>query len=212
MTLSAVAMLAAGLIAVHPEGNPGARLLTVEEAVRQSTRSVYPERVKLWWDADSQLTREEPKAARPDWTLPEGNPPEIVYGETVSRNEFGGSKWVIPSPDGSLLAVYRKDQSAVGTFPLFDITTRTGSTDEIRYPMAGMPSEKLAICICRTDGTIVSELQVSDFDEERYLTNPTWSPDGKYLFVQVLDRAQHHMKLNMYRASDGAFVRTILSE
>ena len=78
MTLSAVAMLAAGLIAVHPEGNPGARLLTVEEAVRQSTRSVYPERVKLWWDADSQLTREEPKAARPDWTLPEGNPPEIV--------------------------------------------------------------------------------------------------------------------------------------
>ena len=204
--------LAASIISVHPEGNPNARLLTVEEAVKQSVRSVYPEKVKLWWDADSQLTREEPKEPEHDWTLPEGNPPELCYGETVSRNEFGGSKWVIPSPDGTLLAVYRKDQSAVGSFPLFDITTRTGSTREIKYPMAGTPSEKLALCICRTDGTIVSELQTDDFDEERYLTNPTWSPDGKYIFVQVLSRTQHDMKLNMYRASDGSFVRTVLSE
>ena len=204
--------LAASIISVHPEGNPNARLLTVEEAVKQSVRSVYPEKVKLWWDADSQLTREQPKEPEHDWTLPEGKPPELCYGETVSRNEFGGSKWVIPSPDGTLLAVYRKDQSAVGSFPLFDITTRTGSTREIKYPMAGTPSEKLALCICRTDGTIVSELQTDDFDEERYLTNPTWSPDGKYIFVQVLSRTQHDMKLNMYRASDGSFVRTVLSE
>ena len=204
--------LAASIISVHPEGNPNARLLTVEEAVKQSVRSVYPEKVKLWWDADSQLTREQPKEPEHDWTLPEGNPPELCYGETVSRNEFGGSKWVIPSPDGTLLAVYRKDQSAVGSFPLFDITTRSGSTREIKYPMAGTPSEKLALCICRTDGTIVSELQTDDFDEERYLTNPTWSPDGKYIFVQVLSRTQHDMKLNMYRASDGSFVRTVLSE
>ena len=204
--------LAASIISVHPEGNPNARLLTVEEAVKQSVRSVYPEKVKLWWDADSQLTREQPKEPEHDWTLPEGNPPELCYGETVSRNEFGGSKWVIPSPDGTLLAVYRKDQSAVGSFPLFDITTRTGGTREIKYPMAGTPSEKLALCICRTDGTIVSELQTDDFDEERYLTNPTWSPDGKYIFVQVLSRTQHDMKLNMYRASDGSFIRTVLSE
>ena len=204
--------LAASIISVHPEGNPNARLLTVEEAVKQSVRSVYPEKVKLWWDADSQLTREQPKEPEHDWTLPEGNPPELCYGETVSRNEFGGSKWVIPSPDGTLLAVYRKDQSAVGSFPLFDITTRSGSTREIKYPMAGTPSEKLALCICRTDGTIVSELQTDDFDEERYLTNPTWSPDGKYIFVQVLSRTQHDMKLNMYRASDGSFIRTVLSE
>ena len=204
--------LAASIISVHPEGNPNARLLTVEEAVKQSVRSVYPEKVKLWWDADSQLTREQPKEPEHDWTLPEGKPPELCYGETVSRNEFGGSKWVIPSPDGTLLAVYRKDQSAVGSFPLFDITTRTGSTREIKYPMAGTPSEKLALCICRTDGTIVSELQTDDFDEERYLTNPTWSPDGKYIFVQVLSRTQHDMKLNMYRVSDGSFVRTVLSE
>lgn len=205
-------LLAMSVIAVHPEGNPNARLLTVEEAVKQSAHSVYPEEVKLWWDADGRLVKEKPEEKQPSWTLPAGTPPDIVYGETVSRNEFGGSRWVIPSPDGRLLAVYRKDQSAVGSFPLFDITTRTGSTVEIKYPMAGTASEKLALCICRPDGTIVSELKVTDFDEERYLTNPSWSPDGEFLFVQVLDRAQHDMRLNMYRASDGSFVRTVLSE
>ena len=115
-------------------------------------------------------------------------------------------------PDGSLLAVYRKDQSAVGTFPSSTSPPAPAAPTRSGTPWPACLPKKLAICICRTDGTIVSELQVSDFDEERYLTNPTWSPDGKYLFVQVLDRAQHHMKLNMYRASDGAFVRTILSE
>ena len=48
-------LLAMSVIAVHPEGNPNARLLTVEEAVKQSAHSVYPEEVKLWWDADGRL-------------------------------------------------------------------------------------------------------------------------------------------------------------
>lgn len=205
-------LLAAGIIAVHPEGNPNARLLTVEEAVNQSGRSVSPEALKLYWNADSQLTKDKPVKEEPEWTLPQSDSPDITYGECVSRNEFGGTRWVIPSPDGNFLAVYRRDQSAVGTFPLYDITTRTGSTREIKYPMAGMPSEKLAICVCLPDGTIVSELKIDDFDDERYLTNPCWSPDGNYIFVQVLDREQHNMRLNMYRSYDGTFVRTILSE
>ena len=92
-------LLAMSVIAVHPEGNPNARLLTVEEAVKQSAHSVYPEEVKLWWDADGRLVKEKPEEKQPSWTLPAGTPPDIVYGETVSRNEFGGSRWVIPSPD-----------------------------------------------------------------------------------------------------------------
>ncbi len=205
-------LLVAGIISVHPEGNPNARKLTVEESVNQAAYSVYPERVSLFWDENGNLTGERPAPKRPSWTLPEGNPPEIIYGEPVSRNEFGGRSGVFPSPDGKLIAVYRKDQSAVTAFPLFDITSRTGSTEEIKYPMAGMASEKLAIVVCSTDGNIICELKTDDFDEERYLTNPTWSPDSKYIFVQVVDRKQHNVRLNMYRACDGSFVRTILSE
>ena len=210
--ISGLLFVVAAVIATHPAGNPNARLLTVEESVSQGVRPVFPERVKLWWDENSQLTKQRPGGQRPSYILPTSDEPGIVYGGTVSRNEFGITSGVIPSPDGRKLAVYRKDESEVTLFPLFDITTRTGSSAPIRYPMAGMKSEKLALCVCDTQGDILTELKINDFEEDRYLTGVTWSPDGKYIFVQVLNRAQHDMHLNMYRASDGEFVRTLLRE
>ena len=50
--------------------------------------------------------------------------PNIVNGQTVSRNEFGINGGIFWSPDGKQLAFYRKDESQVGTFPLLDINSR----------------------------------------------------------------------------------------
>ena len=147
-----------------------------------------------------------------DYVLPQSPDPEISYGQTVSRNEFGIETGVFPSPDSLRLAVYRKDESRVSSFPLLDISTRTGSLLSIKYPMNGMPSEILGLCICDTEGNILAEICPDEFTQERYLTQVCWSPDGKYIFVQVLDRPQHNMHLNMYDASDGHLVRTLLTE
>ena len=208
----ALILLVAGVLATHPDNNPNAKMLTVAEAVGQGLHPVTPERVPLFWTADSQLTKEPPKRQAPAWKLPEPEGPGIVYGESVSRNEFGIEGGVFPAPDGRQLAVYRKDESAVTLYPLYDITGRTGGAKMIRYPMAGMDSEKISLCICDYDGHVLTTLQVDDFDDDRYLTNVAWSPDSKYVFVQVLNRNQHWMNLNMYRADDGRYVRTILSE
>ena len=137
---------------------------------------------------------------------------DISFGQSVSRNEFGINGGVFMSPDNSKVAFYRKDESQVTSFPLLDITTRTGSLKEIKYPMAGMDSERISLGIYDiTSGTTIY-VKVEDFGEDRYLTNVTWSADGKRLFISVLDRSQKHMKLNMYDTSDGSFIKTILSE
>ena len=200
-----------GVLATHPEGNPGARMLTVEESVGQGVRSVLPERVSLYWTADGELTK-TPESSGTLYTLPESPGSGISYGGVVSRSEFGYRGGVFPSPDGSRIAVYRKDERAVGIFPMFDISLGDGSTVPLRYPMAGTASERLSLVVCDTLGNELCTLGVTDFDEERYLTGITWSPDGRYIFVQVLSRSQHDMNLNMYRSNDGSFVRTILSE
>ncbi|MBQ2501779.1 MAG: DPP IV N-terminal domain-containing protein [Bacteroidales bacterium] len=137
---------------------------------------------------------------------------QITYGESVSRNEFGINGGIFWSPSQKKLAFYRKDESRVTDFPLLDINTRTGELRKIKYPMNGMDSELITLGIhdLATGRTVYA--QVTDFTEERYLTNISWSPDDKFVFIQVLDRSQHHMKLNMYDASDGSFVRTILTE
>ena len=140
------------------------------------------------------------------------NDREIVYGQSVSRNEFGIDGGVFWAPSGSKLAFFRKDESRVTDFPLLDITTRTGDLELLKYPMNGMDSEFVGVGVFDIDKGSTVYLDVDEFTPERYLTNISWSPDDKSVYVQVLDRTQHHMKLNQYSAATGKFVRTLLTE
>ena len=152
------------------------------------------------------LQREE------DFVIAPSDGPNVVYGEVVSRNEFGIDAGWYMSPDSSRVAFYRKDQTAVTSFPLLDITTRTGSLRQIKYPMNGMDSELVALGVYDFGSGRTVYLQVDDFTPERYITNVSWSPDSRYIYAQILDRSQHHLKLNQYRADNGNFVRTLLTE
>ena len=138
--------------------------------------------------------------------------PNFISGQTVSRNEFGITGGIFWSPDGSKLAFYTKDESKVGTFPLLDITTRTGTLKEIKYPMAGMDSEVVTLSVYDLESGETEVLKVDDFGEDRYLTNITFSPDSKDIYVMVLNRNQKEMKLNKYCSSTGDYVSTILEE
>ena len=217
MFLSAAALLslcvcvqAQEVIAVSPAANPQGKVLTMRDALRN--RSVYPSVKPYFWTGDHDLSEKPGPFPRTEWNLPASEADGIVYGQSYSRNEFGISTGVFPSNSGSLLAVVRKDESLVTEFPLLDISTRTGTLVPLRYPMNGLSSEKLSLCICDTLGGVLRSIVPTEFTEERYLTGITWSPDDKYIFIQVLDREQHNMVLNMYRVSDASLVRTILEE
>ena len=137
---------------------------------------------------------------------------QITYGQFVSRNEFGINGGIFWAPDKSKVAFYRKDESRVTTFPLLDITTRTGSLREIKYPMAGMDSENVQLGVYDVAAGTTIYLKAEEFGYDKYLTNISWTPDASKILVQVLDRSQKHMKLNMYNAADGELVKTILTE
>ena len=216
-------LLVTGIMATRPAANPDGKILTVESSL---SRAAYPAAKKTVWLPDGTYGTPAPGRGgagmpgpggpggpgKPNWVLPKPEGPDISYGTSVSRNEFGIDKGVFPSPSGSLAAIYRKDESKVTSFPLLDINSRTGSLISLKYPMNGMASEKIDLCVVDVSGRKLCTLDVTDFDDDRYLTNVSWSPDDKYIFVQVLDRSQHHMRLNMYRSGDGSFVRTILTE
>lgn len=146
-------------------------------------------------------------------TVMESTEDGIVYGQTVSRNEFGISGGIFWSPEGNKLAFYKKDERKVTKFPLFDITTRTGTLKEIRYPMNGMDSEHISLGIWDLEsGSIVWAETENEFGTDQYLTDISWSPDESSIFIQILDRTQKHLRLNMYDASTGKKIRTILTE
>ena len=198
-------------------GAPGGKSLTCKDIIG---RVAYPESKWFGWSADGTLLDEPPRrpfsAAAPPIrlgpVLPKSDTPAVTYGKVPSRNEFGINRGFYPSPDGAKLAVYRVDETNVSDFPLLDINTRTGSLKSIKYPMNGMPSELVDLCICDTLGNVLNTLEVTDFTPERYLAGVTWTPDSRQILVQVIDRSQHRLNFNLYDASNGAFVRTLFSE
>ncbi|MFH1118826.1 MAG: DPP IV N-terminal domain-containing protein [Bacteroidota bacterium] len=135
----------------------------------------------------------------------------IVNGQTVHRNEFGINKGTFWSPAGNLLAFYRMDESMVTEYPLVDVTERVAKANPIRYPMAGMTSHEVTVGIFNptTKGTVFIE---TGRPADQYLTNISWSPDEKSVFIALLNRDQNHMKLNEYNVADGKFIRTLFEE
>ena len=129
---------------------------------------------------------------------------EIVYGQSVHRNEFGIEKGTFWSPDGQRLAFYRMDQSMVEDYPQVNIYTREASHEPDKYPMAGMTSHKVTVGIydLKTGKTVY--LQAGD-PTDRYFTNISWSPDSKYVFMFELNRDQNDCRLKCYDTLTGKF-------
>ncbi|HOE05611.1 MAG TPA: DPP IV N-terminal domain-containing protein [Bacteroidales bacterium] len=136
---------------------------------------------------------------------------EVVYGTSVHRHEFGIEKGIFWSPTCELLAFYRKDESKVGNYPLVDITQPIATVDNIKYPMAGTDSEEVTLGVynLKTQKTIYLE---TGMPADQYLTNVAWHPDGKIIYVAVLNREQNHMKMNAYDAVTGKFIKTLFEE
>ena len=127
---------------------------------------------------------------------------EIVYGQSVHRNEFGIEKGTFWSPDGQRLAFYRMDQSMVTDYPQVDIFPREASYEPDKYPMAGMTSHKVTVGVydLKTDKTVY--LQAGD-PTDRYFTNIAWSPDAKTVYMFELNRKQNDCRLVSYNTETG---------
>ncbi|NPA68564.1 MAG: prolyl oligopeptidase family serine peptidase, partial [Chlorobi bacterium] len=137
----------------------------------------------------------------------------IVNGsDYVHRQEFGINKGIFWSPQGNAIAFYRKDETMVADYPLVDITTRIASVKNTKYPMIGEKSEEVTLGIYNLNTGKTVFCNVTDFTKEHYLTSITWRPDEKYIFIGVLNRKQNHLKMNMYNAATGAFVKTLFEE
>ena len=135
---------------------------------------------------------------------------EIVYGQSVHRDEFGITKGTFWSPDGQRLAFYRMDQSMVTDYPQVDISPRTAAYEPDKYPMAGTNTHVVTIGVydLRTQKTVYLQTPAVDYaatvlQQPCYFTNLAWSPDSKHIFMQELNRDQNDCRLVSYDAETG---------
>ncbi len=147
-----------------------------------------------------------------DFQLSADGSREIVYGQSVHRDEFGISKGTFWSPNGERLAFYRMDQSMVTDYPQVNIPEigfdhpetqsciATPAPD--KYPMTGETSHQVTVGVfdCLTGKTIY--LKAGD-PTDRYFTNITWSPDSKTVYMFEVNRDQNDSRLTAYDAETG---------
>lgn len=126
----------------------------------------------------------------------------IVCGQAVHQREFGITKGTFWSPKGSALAFYRMDESMVTTYPLVDNDARCAEYVPHKYPMAGMKSHEVTVGVYNLATKQTVWLQTG-LPKEKYLTNISWSPDEKSIYIAELNRDQNDMHLVRYSALTG---------
>ena len=144
------------------------------------------------------------------------NNSDIIFGQSVHRNEFGISKGTFWSPKGNKLAFYRMDQTMVTDYPMVNTKSRIASPAPFKYPMAGMKSHEVTVGIYSGDQQNIVYLHTrkdtSVAEREMYLTNLTWSPDEQYLYIAKINREQNHMWLERYDVATGKLDKVLFEE
>lgn len=165
---------------------------------------------------DNQVWIRNSATGKERYITTDGDSINIIYGQSVHRNEFGIEKGLFFSNDGKHLAFYRMDQSMVGDYPLVNTQEREAKAEIIKYPMAGMKSHEVLVYVYNfdTDKTIILKTRKDNSVEERemYLTNIAFSLDGNTVYIQKLNRLQNHLWLEAYDANTGMKKRTLLEE
>lgn len=168
---------------------------------------------------DNQLYVIDPSGA--EHKLTKDGSSNIVYGQSVHRDEFGINGGLYWSPKGNRLAFYRMDQSMVANYPLVDVPeigyvptngeTKAAKVSLIKYPMVGEKSHKVTVGVydINTDKTIYLH---TGNPTDRYFTNITWSPDENIIYMFELNRDQNDCYLTAYNAYTGKKIANLYHE
>ena len=142
---------------------------------------------------------------------------DIVYGQSVHRNEFGIEGGLFWNPQGTRLAFYRMDQSMVTDYPLVDVPELDDSTRVIaeaapeKYPMAGQESHQVTVGVLDPATRNVVYLNAGD-PTDRYFSNITWNPAGDVVYMMEGNRDQNRVELVAYDAATGNRLGVIYRE
>jgi dipeptidyl-peptidase-4 len=139
-------------------------------------------------------------------TLINGTSDWVNEEELQIRDAF---RW---SPDGSSILFWQFDTTGVGQFHLINNTDDTyPKITSFPYPKVGGTNSSTRIGVVSSSGGEVRWLGLSGDSREHYIPQAEWSPDGKHILVQQLNRLQNTIRVMLADADTGT-LHTIHTE
>lgn len=131
----------------------------------------------------------------------------VYFEEILGRSSRYAAFWW--SPDSKRLAYLRTDETDVPVFTLNRLDEEDGIHGKLEvtpYPKPGDPNPKVKMGIADV-ATSKTVWVKTDYTIDQYIAWPFWTPDGKKLAIQVLNRDQNDMKFILADPSTGDFTQ-----
>ena len=135
----------------------------------------------------------------------------VYYEEILNRPSRYAAFWW--SPDSKKIAYLRTDETLVPVFTLNRLDDADGIHGKLEvtpYPKSGDPNPKVKMGIADIATTSTTWV-TTDYSIDQYIAWPFWTPDGKKLAIQVLNRDQNDMRFLLAEPATGDF-KQIYSE
>ncbi|HKD08114.1 MAG TPA: S9 family peptidase [Bryobacteraceae bacterium] len=133
--------------------------------------------------------------ARPDWVYPEELDVSTAYW------------W---SPDSRSIAYMQFDVSHEPIFPQVSLLTSRGLLEPQRYPKPGDPNADVRLGVVPIEGGATKWMELGD-PRDALLARVVWSPSGREIFAERLNRIQNHLSLLSADPGTGA-AKIVLTE
>ncbi len=124
-----------------------------------------------------------------------------VYMEEIvgRQSNYKGFWW---SPDSKNIAYFRSDDTKVPMFTITDADGTYGSIEKTRYPKSGDANPTVKIGFVSPTGGATTWAAFNDQDDQ-YFGQPNWTPDGKSLWVNWLNRGNDNLIVYNVNPSNG---------
>ena len=129
----------------------------------------------------------------------------VYYEEILGRASRYTAFWW--SLDGTRLAYLRTDESDVPVFTLNRLDESDGLHGRIEatpYPLPGDPNPKVKMGIADIASGTTTWVK-TDYSIDQYIAWPFWTPDGRRLAVQVVNRDQNELNIILADPGSGDF-------
>ena len=127
-----------------------------------------------------------------------------VYMEEIlgRASRYAAFWW---SPDGSMIAYLRTDETKVPLFTLNRLDEPDGIHGKIEvthYPKPGDPNPEVRMGIANVN-TAKTVWVKTDYSADQYLAWPFWTPDSRKLAIQVVNRDQNDLQIILADPASG---------
>jgi dipeptidyl-peptidase 4 len=150
--------------------------------------------------------------------LTDDNDPEVLNGkldwvyqeEIYGRGKFKGYWW---SPDGSMIAFLRLDETLVPRFRIDNSLMFAQTLEETRYPKSGQPNPNVSLHVVNVATGNIQEVPLDNYAaNDRLVVRVGWrpSPDNEVVF-QIQNRIQSKLDVCAFDTSTKK-VRTLVQE